>query len=194
MEKDKVIEMLDSVVGALSLNITNPKDVIKFEETYSVLRQTMREALKADEKRLVERRNYIGGVPVDYEPTRRNRFLLTFPEAFNLPPWLVSTVELPIMSRNTFGNNERINWSNLVVTYYNLIAPSTARIIFDTLENQRNFNIHFSLLDPTGETCQELTIDVNHVSSIDLGNFSQNNDGMHEITVCFAINHMICNY
>jgi len=200
MEKDKVIKMLDSVVGALSLNISNPDDVLKFEETYTVLRETMRDELTEDESRLIERSNALA-VPFEFEPARRNRFLLEFPDNFNLPAWVVSEVELPSMSITTIRHGYQdnhlmvrpIGWSNLRVKFYELIGPSVSRNLMENIENRRNFNIQFSVLDPTGEVAQRWTIDVNSVHSIDFSNYSQSDDGMCEITVSFNVNFMTLN-
>jgi hypothetical protein len=85
-----------------------------------------------------------------YEPKRMNRFLITFPEHFNIPQWVVFETSRPnmtIKSKKILGFElfKKLVWSDMIITMRDPIGPSTSQSFMDLIHT--NFyekkQIHF---------------------------------------------------
>jgi len=115
-----------------------------------------------------------------YEPKRNNRFLVQFPEQFNVQQWSIKKINKP---KFTDGK-----WENIKVEFIDPIAPSTSQSLFkivDFLKINVNdskilFNIKIKSLDPTGVGAEEWVIDVEKVLTINFGELDYGDDKMQQ--------------
>ena len=183
-----VIKTLDSVFTALSLEIST-NDIVKYEESYSKLRESIQQEIWAeDEKKNNEIRIGRGGLPLDFEPKRNNRFVLIFPEFTNIPAWSVTMVRLPKIEMVTNGARR---FSDLYVELLDLVGPSNSRIIYENLMEPRDYQMFFQQVDPVGNIVQLYTIDVACLKSFEISDFSSNNDDISNIKLDFCINNIV---
>ena len=74
-------------------------------------------------------------MPVPYEPLRKNRFILRFPDELGIQEWWVSTtsrpkytsdeVEIPFLNTSTYVIG-RFRWDSISVTFRDPIGPSAS--------------------------------------------------------------------
>lgn len=170
-----MIKLIDSIVGALSLHISNPADIIKYEEAYDELRKSL------------ELKDGITGAPFEYEPCRHNKYLITLPDNFNIRSWQICGVVLPVMSYNFWKIKQ---WSNLKLRIIEVVDASTKHELVNINRTQNNYSIVFNALDPTGYAVQQVVINVYKITKIDLGFFDYQSSGFSEIKV----KNVIVNY
>jgi hypothetical protein len=115
-----------------------------------------------------------------YEPKRNDRFLVEFPEQFNVQQWSIQKINKP---KFTDGK-----WENIKVEFIDPIAPSTSQSLFkivDFLKINVNdskilFNIKIKSLDPTGVEVEEWVIDVEKVLTINFGELDYGDDKIQQ--------------
>ncbi len=114
----------------------------------------------------------------DYEPMRKNRFLVEFSKELQIEPWMVKSIDTPIYDA------ESHEWKNVEITFINPIVKSSSEALFkliDYLEKIENddsslFSLYISMLDPTGVAVEKWEIGVKEVISIDFGRLDYTND------------------
>lgn len=132
------------------------------------------------------------------EPKMEYRYVVSFPEKFEIEPYVVQKLSLP----------SEINgkWRNISMEFLDLIVPSTSLKLFNFIKEQNTIfnkikrfflknNIMFSfkieLLDPTGCTTGKWFIDVKKIAYISYGEVDYSKDGLLKIFVDFEIKN--CN-
>jgi len=104
-----------------------------------------------------------------YEPKRNNRFLVEFPEQFNVQQWVVQKINKPKFSDG--------KWENIKIEFIDPIVPSTSQSLFKIVEflktnvndSKTLFNIKIKSLDPTGVEVEEWVVNVEKVLTINFG-------------------------
>jgi hypothetical protein len=127
--------------------------------------------------------------PVQYEPMRVNRFLVTFPECFNISPYLVRMVDRPSM-RVQHGLPE---WDDINITLYDPISPSMSQNVFQLINSDlitQPMTFLIEMLDPTGMAVSQWSI-WGRVSSIDYGTLDYVDDSITEIKMTISVSNAI---
>jgi hypothetical protein len=116
---------------------------------------------------------------VELEPKQKHRFIVTFPEDFNLAEWRVREITPP-----SFSND----WDDMVITFIDPISPSTSDILYKLVErirnrsinenDLRNFIITLQTLDPIGDVVGTWTIVVDDILNISFGDYGYGFDGL----------------
>ena len=79
-------------------------------------------------------------MPLQFEPLRKNRWVLRFPSDIGISEWMLQSASRPsIEQKNTeieFLNTStfvvgRYNWSDINVTFRDVIAPSTSQALME---------------------------------------------------------------
>jgi len=119
----------------------------------------------------------INNVPILYEPKKRNRFIVRFPNSFNLAEWVCFETSRPTL--RIVGDAKNVIWGDLIVKMYDPISPSTTRALMDLVYENKiidKFNFNIEMLDPTGVVVEKWQLDNSEFSSIDFGELSYNQD------------------
>lgn len=86
-----------------------------------------------------------------YEPKKNNRFLVEFPEQFDIKYWVVKKINNP-----KYTNGE---WENIKIEFNDPIDPSTSKGLYSIINflkinygnDNKIFEIKIKLLDPIGD-------------------------------------------
>jgi hypothetical protein len=125
---------------------------------------------------------------VEYEPKRKNRFKVEFPNYFEIESFVVQKISKPKLN---FINNDYI-WENIEIELIDLIGPSTSRGIMNLIEhcqlvhkedNEQKilFNFLITDLDPVGAEVQVWIVDVKELVSVEFGT---NNYEDGDVQIC----------
>ena len=79
-------------------------------------------------------------MPVPYEPLKKNRFILRFPDELGIQEWWVSTTsrpkytseetEIPFLNTSTYVIG-RFKWETISVTFRDPIGPSATQALME---------------------------------------------------------------
>jgi hypothetical protein len=117
---------------------------------------------------LVERDiNYVYVPKSSFEPLIQKRFLMTFPNEFNIPEYFVRNVTSPSCSYE----NGQYRWDNIIVNFYDPVHPSIQERLYNIVTNLNsrgmNYEFKIEILSPIGGIVQKWLIN-GHVNSIDI--------------------------
>jgi hypothetical protein len=130
-----------------------------------------------------------------YEPKRSNRFILLFPDDFNIPPHVVSTTVRP----SAHFVNGRIEWQDIEIVLRDPITPSMSEIINELFlrtgsqYTNRDFEYRIQMLGPVGDVVEDWVIN-GFITSIDFGNLDYTSDELMEITLTLRPNYCTLNF
>jgi hypothetical protein len=143
-----------------------------------------------------------------YEPKRMNRFLITFPEHFNIPQWVVFDTSRPnmiIKSKKILGFElfKKIIWADMLITMSDPIGPSTSQSLMDLIHKslyekkqiiKDKFKLKLEMLDPTGVVVEKWDLSDCEFKSIDFGKLSYQNDDIVKITLVIKLGKVILEF
>lgn len=136
------------------------------------------------------------------EPKFENRFLISFPEHFNIPQWVVSKASRPrleIFRRDIFSHNNDLTqqfyeWADLEITLNDPISPSTTQVLMGLVSDNiihNNIQITIEMLDPTGVVVERWLLSDCFIKTINFGSLSYSSNNLAEITLTVSINQAI---
>jgi hypothetical protein len=131
------------------------------------------------------------GFPV-FEPMRQNRFLVIFPEVFNISPYLVRMTSRPSA---TF-NNGLVTWDDINFTLYDPISQSTSGRIYELIGAQLLYNplvIKLQMLGPVGDIISDWSI-WGRFNSVDFGDLDYSSDELANVTLNMSVSNVILNH
>lgn len=143
-----------------------------------------------------------------YEPKRMNRFLITFPEHFNIPQSVVVETSRPnmtIKSKKILGFElfKKIIWADMLISMSDPIGPSTSQsfmgLIHKSLYEKKQiikdkFDLKLEMLDPTGVVVERWNLSDCEFKSIDFGELSYQNGDMVKINLVIKIGEVILEF
>lgn len=130
-----------------------------------------------------------------YEPKRLNRFLLKFPDDFNIPDYFVSTTVRPSATLN----NGIVEWANIEITLRDPIGPSMAERMHELFlrvgssYTNREFEYRIQLLGPVGDLVEEWVIR-GFVTQIDFGQLDYSSDELMDIKLTIRPTSCVLNF
>jgi hypothetical protein len=115
-----------------------------------------------------------------YEPKRNNRFLVEFPEQFNIELWAVQKINKP---KFTDGK-----WEDIKIEFIDPIGPSTSQSLFGIVNflktnnsnDKKLFDVKIKSLDPTGVEVEEWVVEVEKVLTINFGELDYADDKIQQ--------------
>ena len=156
------------------------------------------------------------GIPFDYEPKRKNRFFVEFADELGIEVWKVQTMARPKMSINSVEIpwiNEtnyvagKYKWEALEIGFIDTIGPSTStklmewvRLHAESLSGRMGYaagykkTITIKALDPTGVEVEKWVLQQCMITNIDLGDNSQEDDGLQTVNLTVQPWRCILNY
>lgn len=172
-----MIKLIDSLINALSLHISNRNDIIQYLDAY----ESMRETLFTFQSQNIN----------DFEPLRRHRYLIRLPEQFEIPTWQVQNIYLPTLSYNWLRIKK---WSPLIIDIMNIIGRNNASNFIQQHERMKDYEINIQGLDPTGMVVHEIIVKIKRIIMVDLGSYASGNDNIQISRIVFKVKDLIINY
>jgi hypothetical protein len=143
--------------------------------------------------RITDNNSHQNGIFIPaFEPMRQNRFLVNFPEIFNISPYLVRMTSRPAA---TF-NNGLVTWDDIQFTLYDPISPSTSQRIYELIGGQIFYNplvIKLEMLDPVGIVVSDWSI-WGVINSVNFGDLDYSSDELADVTLNMSVSNVILNY
>lgn len=139
-------------------------------------------------------------MPLEYEPLRKNRFLLRFPSDLGIQEcWVASTsrptitmgaTEIPFMNTSTWVVG-RYNWEEIHVTLRDPIGPSASqavmewvRLCTESASGRQGYAVSYKrdlvleMLDPTGTVVSQWVIKNAFITSASGGDLAYDDDAL----------------
>lgn len=131
---------------------------------------------------------------IQYEPKRNNRFLVKFPEQFDVELCSILKINKP---KFTDGQ-----WENIRVDFVDLIGPSTSQSLFKIVnflktndsDDKKLFDVKIQSLDPTEEIIEEWVVYVEKVLTINFGELDYGSDEIQKPFLILKPLNCILNY
>jgi hypothetical protein len=139
-------------------------------------------------------------MPFQYEPKRKNRFILTFPsslginswyvESTNRPKWSNTPVEIPFLNTSTYVAG-RFKWDAISVTFRDPIGPSASQALMEwvrlhaeSVTGRMGYaagykkDVDLEMLDPTGVAVEKWILQGCLLSDVDFDTLGYSEDGL----------------
>lgn len=127
-----------------------------------------------------------------FEPMRANRYLVTFPQSFNIPSYFIRTATRPSIS---VTDNQPF-WDDMTFELYDPINPSMSRRIYELIEDQSIYGpivLKLQMLDPTGVVISDWTI-YGRINSISYSDLDYSNDDITSIIMNMSVSNALLHY
>ena len=155
-------------------------------------------------------------MPVPYEPLRKNRFILRFPDELGIQEWWVSTtsrpkytsdeVAIPFLNTETYVIG-RFRWESISVTFRDPIGPSATQALMEwvrlhaeSVTGRMGYaagykkNIDLEMLDPTGVVVEKWILEGAWLTGYDGGALSYDSDKIAGISSNIRMDRCILVY
>ena len=154
--------------------------------------------------------------PLEYEPLRKNRFLLRFPSDLGIQEWWVSNASRPTITMNEteipFLNTStwvigRYLWEQITVTLRDPIGPSASqavmewvRLASESVTGRQGYAVAYKrdvvleMLDPTGTAVSQQIIKNAMPVSVSFGDLSYDDDTLADITITIRPDYCILSF
>lgn len=120
-----------------------------------------------------------------YELKRKNRYMVQFPEKFNINAFVTNETERPrmrIVTKKLLGFQiiKKVVWDDIIIKMVDPIGPSTSQALMDLVYPDKNkhriidevFDFNIEMLDPTGVVVERWSLKNCYIKSIDFGELS----------------------
>lgn len=155
-------------------------------------------------------------MPLNYEPLRKNRFLLRFPSDLGIQEWWVASAgrpslkqgntEIPFLNTSTYVVG-RYHWEPITVTFNDPIGPSASqaimewvRLISESVSGRQGYaagykrDIELEMLDPTGVAVSKWVLKNCFLTDVNFGDLNYNEDGLAQIQCTLVMDYCILVY
>jgi len=152
-------------------------------------------------------------MPVPYEPLRKNRFILRFPDELGIQEWWVSSskrpgyssdeVEIPFLNTSTFVIG-RFKWDTIDVTFKDPIGPSATQALMEwvrlhseSVTGRQGYaagykkDVELEMLDPTGVVVQKWMLQGTMLTKADFGSLDYNSSDIADISCTLRFDRAI---
>lgn len=149
--------------------------------------------------------NLLIDMPINYEPLKKNRFLVRFPSSMGINEWWVQTAQRPNYTANEveipFLNTSkwvlgRYVWEPITITFRDPIGPSATQALIEwvrlhseSLTGRQGYaagykkDFEIDLLDPTGATVQRWKVFGGMITNMNNGDLGYSDDSLADITL-----------
>lgn len=154
--------------------------------------------------------------PVEYEPLRKNRFILRFPSDLGIQEWWVASASRPSI---TMGETEiqflntsnwvvgRYNWEQITVTLRDPIGPSASQAVMEWVRlhsesatGRQGYaaaykrDLILEMLDPNGVAVSQWILKSAMLVSVAFGELSYDDDSLADITLTIRPQYCILSF
>lgn len=154
--------------------------------------------------------------PLEYEPLRKNRFLMRFPSDLGIQEWWVSNAarpkitmgdkEIPFLNTSTWVVG-RYAWEEISVTLRDPIGPSASqavmewvRLASESVTGRQGYAVSYKrdlvleMLDPTGTAVSQWIIKNCWPKVVGFGDLSYEDDGLATIEMTLRPDYCILSF
>lgn len=155
-------------------------------------------------------------MPLNYEPLKKNRFLVRFPSDLGIQEWWVSSAkrpsikqegkEIPFMNTSTYVLG-RYTWDEMQITLRDPIGPSASQAIMEwirlhseSVTGRQGYaagykrDVELEMLDPTGVSVSKWILKNAFITNADFGDLDYSQDDLATITITLRMDYCILCY
>ena len=151
--------------------------------------------------------------PLQFEPLRKNRWVVRFPSDLGISEWMLKSAARPTINQHEtelqFLNTStwvvgRYTWDALQLTFRDFIAPSTSqalmewiRLCSESVTGRQGYaagykrDVELEMLDPTGVCVQKWVLKNSWISTCNFGTLQYSDDALADITATVVIDYAI---
>ena len=155
-------------------------------------------------------------MPLNYEPLRKNRWLLRFPADLGIQEWWCQTAHRPAIKQEgkpiQFLNTEtyvvgRYTWDEMQVTLRDPIGPSASQAVMEwvrlhseSVTGRQGYaagykrDVELEMLDPTGVVVSKWILKNTMVTQADFGELDYSQDDLATINITLRFDYAILAY
>ena len=153
-------------------------------------------------------------MPFPYEPKKKNRWILRFPDDLGIQEWWLATAARPSITQNEvvipFLNTEtyvlgKYNWSPISVTFRDPIGPSAAQALMEwvrlhseSVTGRQGYaagykkDVELEMLDPTGVVIEKWRLVNTWLSGdINFGDLSYDSGDLADISASLRFDYAV---
>ena len=139
-------------------------------------------------------------MPFQYEPKRKNRFIITFPSSLGTNSWYVEStsrpkieikeVPIPFLNTETYVAGS-FKWGTIEVTFRDPIGPSASQALMEwvrlhaeSVTGRMGYaagykkDVDLEMLDPTGVAVEKWILQGVFLTNVDFDSLSYSEDGL----------------
>ena len=154
--------------------------------------------------------------PLEYEPLRKNRFLIRFPSDLGIQEWWVSnasrptinmeSIEIPFMNTSTWVVGRYI-WESITITLRDPIGPSASQAVMEwvrlsseSVTGRQGYavaykrDLHMELLDPTGTAVSLWVLKNCMPTTVNFGDLNYGDSALATIDITIQPDYCILAY
>lgn len=127
---------------------------------------------------------------IPFEPKRKNRWLLTFPEEMGVYKHMFNSTTRPklnIINKKFLGFTYKtfFKWDDINVVFHDPIGPSTTQAIMEWIVKNPNkeFSYFIEMLDPVGCVVEKWLIEGCTITLVDCGTLSYKDDAIASLSI-----------
>ena len=143
-------------------------------------------------------------MPLQYEPKRQNRFILSFPNSLGINSWYVESttrpkikiaeVPIPFLNTETYVAG-KFNWEPMDVTFRDPIGPSASQALMEwvrlhaeSVTGRMGYaagykkDVTLEMLDPTGVAVEKWILQGCFLTDVDFQAVTYTDDGLQTIS------------
>ena len=155
-------------------------------------------------------------MPLNYEPLRKNRWLLRFPADLGIQEWWCQSAKRPSIKQEgkpiQFINTEtyvvgRYTWDEMQVTLRDPIGPSASQAVMEwvrlhseSVSGRQGYaagykrDVELEMLDPTGVAVSKWVLKNAFLTNVDFAELNYSQDGLAKITATIRFDYAILCY
>lgn len=155
-------------------------------------------------------------MPLNYEPLRKNRWLIRFPSDLGLQEWWMSSAARPHIKQSDteiqFLNTStyvvgRYTWETITVSLRDPIGPSASQAVMEWVRLQSESvtgrqgyaagykrDVEIEMLDPTGVVVSKWILKNTMCTDVDFGDLQYSSDDLADIKMVLRFDYAILAY
>lgn len=155
-------------------------------------------------------------MPVEYEPLRKNRFIMRFPSDLGIQEWWVSNTsrpsitigntEIPFMNTSTYVAG-RYKWETITISLRDPIGPSASQAVMEWVRlhaesatGRMGYAVAYKrdlvieMLDPTGTSVSQWILKNCQITDVKFGELAYDSDDIATIELTVQPQYCLLTY
>lgn len=123
--------------------------------------------------------------PRTLEFLKKNRFIMVFPESFNIPIYQLRNVKLPILQ---IKGDFRVSYTDCEVNFGITVNDDLVKTFLSIVEKGETFEFRVELLDAVGVVVEHYVME-GFINRMELGELNNNDADYLEVKISLSINN-----